>query len=88
MFFANFNLGQKTQLGRGLAASPTDFKDRNVFGRAYVLEKFKIEVGVDYVIELGGGVTEGTPRAEYQHAGRISFRRSSQSFSGRRMSGS
>ena len=32
------------------------FNDSQVFGRAYVLQNTS-EVGVDYVIELGGGVT-------------------------------
>ena len=55
MFFANFDLGR--------TASAEDFRivnsfnDGQVFGRAYVLEK-KSQVGVDYVIELGGGVSE------------------------------
>lgn len=54
VFFANFELGR--------AASPDDyrtvnnFNDSQVFGRAYVLER-QAQVGVDYVIELGGGVT-------------------------------
>lgn len=54
VFFANF------ELGRG--ATPKDFRivnsfnDSQVFGRAYVLER-QAQVGVDYVIELGGGVT-------------------------------
>ena len=55
VFFANFELGR--------AASANDyrivnsFNDSQVFGRAYVLES-QNSVGVDYVIELGGGVTE------------------------------
>ncbi len=55
MFFANFELGRNV--------SPEDFRiingfnDSQVFGRAYVLES-RNQVGVDYVIELGGGVTE------------------------------
>jgi len=55
IFFANFDLGR--------AATPNDyrivnsFNDSQVFGRAYVLES-KNQVGVDYVIELGGGVSE------------------------------
>lgn len=54
VFFANFELGR--------AATPQDFRivnsfnDSQVFGRAYVLER-QGQVGVDYVIELGGGVT-------------------------------
>ena len=55
VFFANFGLGRE--------AAPSDyrivnaFNDSQVFGRAYVLEGTS-EVGVDYVIELNGGVTE------------------------------
>lgn len=54
MFFANFDLGR--------SASADDyrimnkFNDKQVFGRAYVLEG-RQEVGVDYVIELTGGVS-------------------------------
>ncbi|MEL7239652.1 MAG: YbjN domain-containing protein [Planctomycetota bacterium] len=54
VLFANF------ELGRGV--SPTDyrivnrFNDSQVFGRAYVIESNN-QVGVDYVIELGGGVS-------------------------------
>lgn len=54
MFFANFDLGRE--------AAPADyqkvnaFNDRQVFGRAYVLPK-RNEIGVDYVIELDGGVS-------------------------------
>jgi hypothetical protein len=55
VFFANFDLGR--------AATAQDFRiinqfnDSQVFGRAYVLESSN-QVGVDYVIELGGGVSE------------------------------
>jgi|GEM_PF-1688290 len=55
MFFANFELGR--------SVTPEDFRiingfnDSQVFGRAYVLES-QNQVGVDYVIELGGGVSE------------------------------
>ncbi|MBT8472422.1 MAG: YbjN domain-containing protein, partial [Marinicaulis sp.] len=55
MFFANFELGR--------AATTNDlrvvnqFNDSQVFGRAYVLEQ-QNQVGVDYVIELGGGVSQ------------------------------
>ncbi|MEM9495722.1 MAG: YbjN domain-containing protein [Pseudomonadota bacterium] len=54
LFFANFNLGR--------AATPRDyqivnqFNESQVFGRAYIIEG-KNTVGVDYVIELGGGVS-------------------------------
>ncbi|WP_165793557.1 YbjN domain-containing protein [Hyphococcus luteus] len=55
VFFANF------ELGRDVAPSDyrivNGFNDSQVFGRAYVLEGTS-EVGVDYVIELDGGVTE------------------------------
>ena len=55
VFFANF------KLGRTVAASDyrivNSFNDSQLFGRAYVLENTG-EVGVDYVIELGGGVSE------------------------------
>jgi hypothetical protein len=55
MFFANFNLERDV--------APNDFQtinafnDAQVFGRAYLIEAEK-QVGVDYVIELGGGVTQ------------------------------
>jgi len=55
MFFANFDLGR--------AAIEKDyrivnsFNDSQVFGRAYIIES-KNQVGVDYVIELGGGVSK------------------------------
>lgn len=55
VFFANFALGR--------AVTPADyrivngFNDSQVFGRAYVLDRTN-EVGVDYVIELNGGVSE------------------------------
>lgn len=54
MFFANFDLGR--------AAGPADyqivnaFNDRQVFGRAYLLPAKNL-VGVDYVLELQGGVS-------------------------------
>lgn len=53
ILFANFNLGRE--------ATPDDFRtanhynDRQVFGRAYILEEAH-QVGVDYLIHLGGGV--------------------------------
>ena len=55
LFFANFDLGRE--------ATPRDyqilnnFNESQVFGRAYLIEG-KNEVGVDYVIELSGGVSE------------------------------
>lgn len=54
MFFANFDLGRQ--------ATPKDFRvingynDSQLFGRAYVLEA-QSQVGIEYVIELGGGVS-------------------------------
>ena len=55
MFFANF------QLGRGVTAQDyqivNQFNESQVFGRAYVIGA-KNEVGIDYVVELGGGVSE------------------------------
>ncbi|MEM8934861.1 MAG: YbjN domain-containing protein [Pseudomonadota bacterium] len=54
IFFANFDLGR--------AITDEDyrvingFNDSQVFGRAYIIEA-QDQVGVDYVIELGGGVT-------------------------------
>lgn len=54
MLFANFDLGRE--------ATATDyqtvnaFNDRQVFGRAYLLPQ-RMQVGVDYVVELDGGVT-------------------------------
>jgi hypothetical protein len=56
VFFANFELGR--------AATQADyeivnrFNDSQVFGRAYLLPA-RNEVGVDYVIELDGGVAPG-----------------------------
>jgi hypothetical protein len=54
MFFANFELGRPATAEDFRIAN--DFKDSQVFGRAYVLEN-QNQVGVDYVIELGGGVS-------------------------------
>ncbi|MEL7490247.1 MAG: YbjN domain-containing protein [Pseudomonadota bacterium] len=54
VFFANFDLGR--------AVNATDyrvvnnFNDSQLFGRAYILER-QNQVGVDYVVELGGGVS-------------------------------
>lgn len=54
VFFANFDLG------RPAAASDYEvinrFNDSQVFGRAYLLPG-RNQVGVDYVIELDGGVS-------------------------------
>jgi len=55
VFFANFPLGRAvTEKDYRIVNS---FNDSQMFGRAYILES-KGTVGVDYVIELGGGVTE------------------------------
>ena len=54
MFFANFELGRDVSPADYRAVNA--FNDSQVFGRAYVLER-QSQVGVDYVIELGGGVT-------------------------------
>lgn len=54
MFFANFDLGRPATADDFRVVD--DFRDGQVFGRAYVLEE-KAQVGVDYVIELGGGVS-------------------------------
>lgn len=54
MFFANFDLGR--------VPAPRDYSiinaynESKVFGRAYLIED-QSQVGVDYVIELGGGVS-------------------------------
>ncbi|GJL96039.1 MAG: hypothetical protein DHS20C05_24440 [Hyphococcus sp.] len=54
VFFANFDLNR--------AATTKDyrvlnsFNESQVFGRAYLIEANN-EVGIDYVVELGGGVT-------------------------------
>ena len=55
VFFANFELGREPAPGDYRIVN--GFNDSQVFGRAYVLENTS-EVGVDYVIELNGGVTE------------------------------
>lgn len=56
MFFANFDLGRTASAGDFRVVNK--FNDSQVFGRAYVIES-QSQVGVDYVIELGGGVSEG-----------------------------
>lgn len=55
VFFANFDLGRPATAADFRIVN--DFNDSAVFGRAYVLET-QDQVGVDYVIELGGGVSE------------------------------
>ena len=55
MFFANFELGRDvTDRDYQIV---NRFNESQVFGRAYIIES-KNEVGVDYVIELSGGVSE------------------------------
>lgn len=54
MFFANFDLGREATAKDFQTVNA--FNDRQVFGRAYLLRQ-RNEVGVDYVIELEGGVT-------------------------------
>lgn len=55
VFFANFDLGRAPTAQDFRIIN--EFNDSQMFGRAYVLENQR-QVGVDYVIELGGGVTE------------------------------
>ncbi|MEO1135992.1 MAG: YbjN domain-containing protein, partial [Pseudomonadota bacterium] len=55
MFFAEFELGRDETPGDYRIVN--GFNDQQVFGRAFVLPKVD-KVGVDYVIELGGGVSE------------------------------
>lgn len=54
VFFANFELGR--DVAPNDYRTVNSFNDSQVFGRAYVLDR-QAQVGVDYVIELGGGVT-------------------------------
>ena len=54
VFFANFELGRDATANDFRAVN--SFNDSQVFGRAYVLDS-ENEVGVDYVVELSGGVT-------------------------------
>ncbi len=54
VFFANFDLGRSVTTSDYRIIN--SFNDSQVFGRAYVLES-QNQVGVDYVIELGGGVS-------------------------------
>jgi len=55
MFFANFPLGRAPTAKDFRIVD--DFRDGQVFGRAYILES-ENKVGVDYVIELEGGVAK------------------------------
>jgi hypothetical protein len=54
VFFANFDLGRTVTQNDFRIVN--GFNDKQVFGRAYILEP-QSQVGVDYVIELSGGVT-------------------------------
>jgi hypothetical protein len=54
MFFANFELGREARAADFQTVNA--FNDRQVFGRAYLLPAKNL-VGVDYVMELQGGVT-------------------------------
>lgn len=54
VFFANFGIGRAATASDLLTLNR--FNDRQVFGRAYLLENGR-EVGVDYVVELDGGVS-------------------------------
>ncbi len=54
MFFANWDLGREATAEDYLIVNR--FNDGQLFGRAYVLQS-RNQVGVEYVIELGGGVS-------------------------------
>ena len=54
VLFANFDLGR--EVGAGDFEVVNAFNEGNVNGRAYVLDG-RDQVGVDYVIDLTGGVT-------------------------------
>ena len=54
VLFANFDLGR--EVGRADFEIVNAFNEGNVNGRAYVLDG-RDQVGVDYVIDLTGGVT-------------------------------
>ncbi len=54
VFFANFDLGRPVTQSDYRVVN--NFNDSQLFGRAYILER-QDQVGVEYVIELGGGVT-------------------------------
>jgi hypothetical protein len=54
MFFANFDMGRAPAAGDYQTVN--GFNDRQVFGRAYLIPA-RNQVGVDYVIELDGGVS-------------------------------
>ncbi len=54
IFFANFELGRATAAGDYEIVNR--FNDSQVFGRAYLIPG-RNQVGVDYVVELDGGVS-------------------------------
>lgn len=54
MFFANFDLGHEATAKDYVIIN--SYNDSKVFGRAYLIEA-QSQVGVDYVIDLGGGVS-------------------------------
>lgn len=54
MMFANFDLGRDATSRDYQTVNA--FNDRQIFGRAYLLPQ-RLQIGVDYVIELDGGVT-------------------------------
>jgi hypothetical protein len=54
IFYANFDLDRDVTPDDLRAAN--GFNDTRVFGRSYVLEADK-QVGIDYLIDVGGGVT-------------------------------
>lgn len=54
IFYANFDLGRQATAAD--FSTINHFNDSEVFGRAYVIPA-KNQIGVDYVVELGGGVT-------------------------------
>lgn len=55
LFFANFDLGRSVV--QNDYAVINSFNDSKLFGRAYLIEA-QSQVGVDYVIDLGGGVSK------------------------------
>lgn len=54
MFFANFDLGRSATPKDYVVIN--DYNDSKVFGRAYLIEA-ESQVGVDYLIDLSGGVS-------------------------------
>lgn len=54
VLFANFDLGR--EIGDRDYRIVNGFNEKNLYGRAYVLED-KSQIGVDYIIDMTGGVT-------------------------------